>query len=335
MYHSRFKGTHYEAGYKWGKLLYNHGKTLEICPTFTPDENMRIFAKRCKKVYQNHYPELLEEIQGVADGQHLPASTLETILFNIYCVRFDNRCTCFAFHTDNATVFARNSDFLVSIEKLNMNCLYSLEGSYAFNGNTTAYIEIEDGINEFGLAAGLCFVYPKLTKPGFNAGMLIRYILEKCQTTGEAISALNTLPIASSQTITLADPTGDIAVIECNPEKFVVLRPEPGRHFVAAANCFHSPEMFSFHNTEIDDWRAEDRYHTAKKALEEHPSEYSVDFAQEILRGKYGFMCQYDRKNNADTVWSVVYDLKKRQIWRVEGNPSRKAFKEDTRFVIK
>ena len=28
MYHSRFKGTHYEAGFRYGQLLYNHGKIL-------------------------------------------------------------------------------------------------------------------------------------------------------------------------------------------------------------------------------------------------------------------------------------------------------------------
>ena len=28
-----------------------------------------------------------------------------------------------------------------------MNCLYNLDNVYAFNGNTTAFIEMEDGIN--------------------------------------------------------------------------------------------------------------------------------------------------------------------------------------------
>ena len=28
MYHGRFKGTHYEAGYKWGALLNKKGKKL-------------------------------------------------------------------------------------------------------------------------------------------------------------------------------------------------------------------------------------------------------------------------------------------------------------------
>jgi predicted choloylglycine hydrolase len=334
MYHARFKGSHYETGYKWGKLLFEHGKTLEHCPTFTPDDEMRKFAQLCKAEYKKYYPELLDEIQGIADGQRLPVETLESILFPMYSMQFDNHCTCFAFRNDSEIVFARNSDFLVSIEKLYMNCLYALDGAYAFNGNTTAYVEMEDGVNEHGLAAGLCFVYPKVNKPGFNAGMLIRYILEKCKTTDDAILALKNLPIASSQTITIADKNGDIAVIECNPEKFVVIRPEPGRSFVAAANCFVSKEMQPYRNIEIDDWRADERYQTAQGALANNPEKLSVEFAEDILAGKHGFMCQYDRKTNADTVWSVVYDLKRKQIWRTEGNPSRKAFKEDTRMKL-
>ena len=276
----------------------------------------------------------LDEIQGIADGQRLPVETLESILFPMYSMRFENHCTCFAFSNDSETVFARNSDFLVSIEKLYMNCLYALDGAYAFNGNTTAYVEMEDGVNEHSLAAGLCFVYPKINKPGFNAGMLIRYILEKCKTTGEAISALKSLPIASSQTITLADMRGDIAVVECNAEKLVVIRPEPDRNFVAAANCFVSPEMLPYRNTEVDDWRADERWRTARDVLSNNPEKLSVEFAEDILAGKHGFMCQYERKTNADTVWSVVYDLQRKQIWRAEGNPSRKVFREDTRMKL-
>ena len=55
----------------------------------------------------------------------------------------------------------------------------------------------------------------------------------------------------------------------------------------------------------------------------------------DLLCGKYGFVCQYDRKTNADTVWSVVYDLKNNKVYRVEGNPCRKKFKKDIRFNTK
>jgi predicted choloylglycine hydrolase len=34
MYHGRFKGTHYEAGYKYGKFLADHGHIIKESPTF-------------------------------------------------------------------------------------------------------------------------------------------------------------------------------------------------------------------------------------------------------------------------------------------------------------
>ena len=37
-------------------------------------------------------------------------------------------------------------------------------------------------------------------------------------------------------------------------------------------------------------------------------------------------MCQYDRKTDTDTVWSVIYDIKNNEVFRVEGNPKRKRY---------
>ena len=46
-------------------------------------------------------------------------------------------------------------------------------------------------------------------------------------------------------------------------------------------------------------------------------------------------MCQYDRKADADTVWSVIYDIKNNTINRAEGNPRRKKFKVDIRLKFR
>lgn len=335
MYHGRFKGTHYEAGYKWGALLNKNGKKLDNCPTYHVGEERIQFGRDCMAIFEELYPEIVDEVRGIAEGNEISFEYLCGMLFSMYCFKFDNKCTSFAISNGDEILFARNSDFLVHLEKLYMNCLYNLDNCYSFNGNTTAFVQMEDGVNEEGLAVGLTFIYPKIWKPGFNAGILVRYLLEKCKTTAEAIEVLKTIPIASQQTITLADKTGDIAVVECNCEKVVVITPRDGEDFVATANSFNSSEMYEYRNTEIDDWRSQDRYETARYALVNNPEKYSVDFAMDILSGKYGFMCQYNRKTNADTVWSVVYDLTRNKIWRVEGNPSRKKFKEDIRFKIK
>lgn len=336
MYHGRFKGTHYNAGYRYGKLLAEHGNVINGCPTFEITDELKAFTHDCLPLYRRYYPEIVDEIQGMADGQGSPLETIANISFPMYCFKPQNHCTAFAISAEDNILLCKNSDFLVSIEKLYMNCLYNLDGAYAFNGNTTAFIQIEDGMNEKGLAVALTFLYPHMQKPGLNAGMLVRYILEKCATTDEAITALKELPIASAQTITLADKSGNIAVAECNPVKLEVRYPNPGEHFIATANCFVSEAMAQFRTpSDVDSWRSEERFATADNALRTRGGDYSLDFCEDILSGKYGFICQYDRRKNADTVWSAVYDSRNLRFYRVEGNPARKAFKEDTRLKFK
>ena len=332
MYHSRFKGTHYNAGYKWGELLYKNNKIISNQHTFVITEERKNFSNQCLPIYKKYYPEILEEIKGIADGQQDSYENLYTFLLSMYCFEFDNHCTCLAFKDDNNIIFGRNSDFLVDLEKLYMNCLYKLDNVYSFNGNTTAFVEIEDGINEYGLAIGLTFIYPKVINIGFNAGMLVRYLLEKCKTTNEVIKCLKTLPIASQQTLTIADNTGEISVVECNCNNVEVIKSNKDGKFVAIANEFKSKKMRKYNNYDVNNWKAEERYSIAYNSLKENNNNFSIELVKDILSGKYGFMCQYNRKTNADTVWSVIYDVKNRKIYRVEGNPSRKQFKEDKRL---
>ena len=196
----------------------------------------------------------------------------------------------------------------------------------------TAFVQMEDGINEHGLAIGLTFVYPKIRGVGFNAGMLVRYLLEKCKNTKEAIKHLKMLPIASQQVLIIADSYGDIASVECNNEKMHIVHPSKENDFVLATNNFCSDKMKQYNNLSIDDWKSNERYQVAYSALQQNKNRLSLNLAKNILSGKYGFMCQYDRKKDADTDWSVIYDTRNKKIYRAEGNPSRRAFKEDCRF---
>lgn len=335
MYHGRFKGTHYQTGFIYGKRLKEHSVIIDKCPTFDITRKMEEFAAACLPLYQTYYPEVVEEIRGMADGQGSSFEILCQILFSMYCFTPDHHCTCFALVDKDNILFGRNSDFLVRIEKLYMNCIYKLDNVYAFNGNTTAFIEMEDGINEHGLAVGLTFIYPHIQKPGLNAGMLVRYILEKCKTTKEAMAVLQKLPIASGQTLTIVDRSGNMVVVECNPKHFVIIEPKENEHFVVATNHFYSKELKDFNAPKgIDDWQAKERYTTVQTALKENVNKYSLSFVQQVLGGMYGFICQYDRKLDRDTVWSVIYDVKNNKVYRVEGNPGRKTFKEDTRMVF-
>lgn len=333
MYHVRNSGTYYDAGFMFGSRLKKFGiHLLDVVP-FAIDEERITFALSCEPYYKTHYPTILQEIKGLADGQDAAYEKLCAVLLSMYCIMPEQKCTNVCFTCEEGYFLGRDSDFLTAIEKYYMNCIYRLKGAYAFQANTTAFLEMEDGMNEHGLAVGFTSIYPTVMKPGINAGFLVRYLLEKCKTTQEAITCLRQLPIASSQTLAIMDAHGDYAIVECNCEDMEVIYPSEEHPYVLSTNAFHSDKMSVYKTKEkMDDWRQEERYQETRKALEDYKKGYHLEFMKNLLSGKYGFICQYDRSLGADTVWSTIYDTKHKKIYRVEGNPKRKRFKEDTRF---
>jgi predicted choloylglycine hydrolase len=328
MYHPRFKGTHYDMGYKYGRLMQKHNAHISEIDRLTDEK--KLFGGKCIALCREIYPEVIYEMQGLADGMEISFNDFAGWIFCIYCYEYQHGCTCFAFKDDRTIIFGRNSDFFTKIKKACESALYSPDRGHRFIGNSTAMVQMEDGYNEHGLAIGLTYIFPRVIKPGLNAGILLRYILEKCRTVQEALEALRTLPISSSQTFTMVDKSGAMAVVECNCEKIIMIEPEADEHFVVSANNFVSPEMQGYERLCWVD--AKERYNVARHALQTRDN-YSFELAQEILGGKHGFMCQYEsRKYGFDTLWSTVYDLSNDRIFRAEGNPSKTAFKEDFRL---
>lgn len=333
MYHEQFSGTHYEIGFHWGSCLAKHGDYLLDTIGFPMTSERMRFSSDCVPIYQSYFPEIIEEIHGIAEGQQCDFETLQAFLFSMYAMPPMCRCSCFAVSNNSQILFGRNSDFLTELEDSNRNVIYRFpSNSYAFTGNTTAFVEIEDGLNEHGLAVGLTSIYPQNIRPGMNAGLLLRFFLEKCRTAAEVISAVKTLPISSAQTFTVADSTGEIAVVECDCDEIAVIYPTESSSYVCATNLFHTDSLSRKNCPAIDNWNADLRYRTLTSFLHLHCADLVPEDAANLLSGKHGFLCQYDRMTGKDTVWSVIYNLTSHQILRAEANPSQHPFIEDTRF---
>ncbi len=330
MYKPRFKGRHYDIGYRFGSLLYRRGARIE--KYFHMTKEKRDFGIECMFICEKVFPEVLDEIRGLAAGTKLDFRDFASFIFGMYCFEFKNWCTNFACKDENTIILGRNSDFAVSIQDQYESAFYRPEGSYSFIGNSTAMVQMEDGINEHGLAIGLTFINLKVVSPGLNAGILLRYVLEKCKTVKEALERLPRLPPSSAHTLIMVDKGGDMAVLESNCKKSVVIKPKPGENFMVSTNHFISPEMQQYQD-DVEDFRSMDRYHNAYAALKSSKN-YSVELAQDILSGKHGFMCQYDRSKGLDTVWSCVYDIKNNIALRADGNPRRAKYMRDTRMAF-
>lgn len=165
-----------------------------------------------------------------------------------------------------------------------------------------------------------------------NAGMLLRFFLEKCATVQEALEWSARLPIASAQTFIIADRTGEIAQLECFAGGIETRFPTEERPFVCGANLFHTPSLREKNVPAIDTWQAQRRYETMECFLSRSAREMDLAAAQGLLAGEHGFLCQYDPSTGRDTLWSVAADLGQGLLYRAEKNPSRCAFKRDIRL---
>ena len=101
---------------------------------------------------------------------------------------------------------------------------------------------------------------------------------------------------------------------------------------MAATNEFHSPAMLPYRADLEDTIHSGLRYQVARQALSHREGE-PIKFAMDLLAGRFGFLCQYDRSLGMDTVWSSVYRLSAPgEVYRCEGNPSRQLFCQDKRL---
>lgn len=100
---------------------------------------------------------------------------------------------------------------------------------------------------------------------------------------------------------------------------------------VCAVNRFTSDEMRPFDMANGDDYFSDRRYQTVLDSFPAHIQGDYIETTRRLLKGDYGFMCQYDGPN-FETVWSSIFDLKTLKIYRAEGDPRREKFAADNRL---
>ena len=75
-----------------------------------------------------------------------------------------------------------------------------------------------DGVNEAGLAMSLAFGGRRVTAPGFAMPLIVRYLLELCATTREAVAVLARLPVQAAYNLTIVDRDGDAVTAHVGPD---------------------------------------------------------------------------------------------------------------------
>ena len=180
-----------------------------------------------------HMPELVptwERLVDLAGGGDLPARMLT--LYDPPPVV--TGCSQAVFSRP-APVLARNYDFDPAL----------LEGvirASAFTGRRVIGMSdclwgLLDGINDAGLVVSLAFGGRRETGPGFAVPLVVRYLLETCETTESALDTLARIPVQASYNLTILDRAGAAATARVGHDRPLALGPVP-----VATNHQHSVE---------------------------------------------------------------------------------------------
>ena len=76
---------------------------------------------------------------------------------------------------------------------------------------------LSDGINDAGLSVALAYGGRSEIATGFGITTILRYVLETCDTVGEALKVLHRVPSHMAYNLVLADASGRTASVELSP----------------------------------------------------------------------------------------------------------------------
>ncbi len=342
MYHLRLKGDHYEMGVKRGRIL----KNAKLYFPLLLDDFQLEHGKQSEKILRKFFPEVCGEIRGVSDTIGADYLQFASWMLCMGCCMYNlennfpveiRGCTAFAYSQNDKIIYGRNNDLPPFLREGCKSEIYAPKNGNRFQITTSSFINGEEGLNEHGLAVAMTFVMTDLKKiqAGFNSCFIVRYLLEKADDTKQAVSLLMDLPVASNCNILLADKKGSMVVVECTPTLKRIREAENFENgsIVCTVNSFTSDEMRTYDDANGNDYDSHKRYKVVidSFATGQIRDDY-IETTRRLLKGDYGFMCQYDNEPDFETVWSSIFDLESLAIWRAEGDPRKKKFISDNRL---
>lgn len=160
-------------------------------------------AVRARRLFEAHMPELVPVLDRLAGQLDRPDGAAFLTLANLR--PFFSSCT----QIGVGGTLLRNYDFSPD----------ECEGTIALSGYLRPVMGMQeigwgllDGMNDAGLAVSLTFGGRLVHGPGFAIPIVLRYLLETCDTVDGAVEKLASIPIGIAQNVTLVDREQAVSV---------------------------------------------------------------------------------------------------------------------------
>ncbi|KYH39947.1 MAG: hypothetical protein AYL32_014250 [Candidatus Bathyarchaeota archaeon B26-2] len=301
-----FEGSPWDIGFKRGRLFRDILASIRemYLPQYVGEKMLehKRLTERTVKDMENLFPELVEELKGVAAGSGLDEEDI--FMINawwenpVWPSRFPPNTGC------SAVAFTESSLGPIMGQTLDIgrNPYWVMvhvkpRGGYSFFGTLRA--DMLGGarcINEKGLSMGGGTVSVKDRGDGLPRPVVFRALMERCATVDEAIEFLREMKVSVKvgTNLLLLDASGNAAVVEKSPTKMAVRWQEDDG--ICATNHFLTEEMKHLNagSAEMIERYSQPRIERLKLFLREGDREKPITALKRVLRSHgLGGLCYH------------------------------------------
>lgn len=215
-----FRSVHEESpGPRW-KALFNATWPSYEAWFLREGADARPSYAQCAAMLEKHMPELVptwKTLTALAGGGDNAARMLSLYRPTPYAAGCSQAIFDGGETTPHGPVLVRNYDYYPAL------CEGILLSSAWRDRRVIAMSDClwgaTDGMNDRGLAASLTFGGRPVVGDGFGMPLVLRYILEVCSTTSEAVSVLQRVPSHMAYNVAVVDASGEFAIVEVAPDR--------------------------------------------------------------------------------------------------------------------
>jgi isopenicillin-N N-acyltransferase-like protein len=282
-----------------------------------------------EKVVAKHFPELLEEIRGVAEGAQLPYNSLLLETAYPFAAGASSSCTIIsAFGSatrDRTPIVGRNYDFLSGFKKCNqLRSITGKKAEFSFVGGTITMLGVEEGMNNAGLFIGDAGWEPKelSSSRGLSSRQVMQLVLENCTSVDTAMDFISQTPKFANNagTCYLLVDRREAVAMEMGLTKIRLRMPEEGIQVVS--NVFLTSIAQEIKPPEPT---ALTRYNLAIKRLCENRGEVDKTLMRKLLADHSIPICSH---NEINTLRSIIAKTNEKKMMVADGHPCTSKFEE-------
>ena len=343
----RFSGSRKKIGRALGRFYAEHGLAwFRPCSDPSKISKDQIdYALPQLGLVERFDPGLAEELHGLAEGLGISFERAAAVVLTSGMTKPNSGpgCTAFVIRSNSGDIYlSRNLDFTPSDERVHLARFTHPPDALATFGGTEALLGSTEGINERGVAIAMAIVAmeeydwqtalpKKPPKEGLLFSIAIRIALETCESARSAAEFLSSIPHLETFNFLVADPSGEVFVVEAAPRGCEVRRGTSGEKMIIT-NIFSAPfaeqrarwadEMQARAQKTLSGLR-ERALKRAWELAESFPGGLDEEAILALLR-----MVAFDYAEGdvTHTVWSVCFNMTRGAILWCPGTPRAHGF---------